>query len=883
MRKAPNIRKLINTYNYFRRKPLQTDHNIVPICAFIILLQLLSSPLISCTAAASLNVTLENAFSGDPLPDIKITAKELMENGKLKWHSSRTTDSQGDAVFDLDGLGEGRIYTLYCTPYNGGGVFSDIIKTPQNFTFQVGALPLQLIDGDNSVPLPNKKIVMIEKTPDGKLHWIKSGTTNAEGFIFFDVPGLNAGRVYVAKAYDPFGNEKKFYSSWIIGKGEMHFLVSRENSNPKLDLTPPWVSIDKPGDNQTVADTGFTIQGRTTDNRKMDHVDIFISSPQLGWHAYRADFDQTSQEWLISITANELFAGETVSISARAVDSAYNTTTTTIDLNVIRDQEPPTISINSHVANDKVSSDGFILSGTATDNTEIRVMQVALLSGALTKAVIINKNLPQYTDTGYWSLPIAGDQLQAGDDINIKITATDGTGNFSSAEIALQVIPSQINPRQLINRITFGATPDLLDTVNNIGGEEFLRQQMTPDQVENTNFDFMISIFIPEERDELTWNQILYAAYSRRQLQEMMTWFWENHFSTDISSHGQIIYEVNENQLFREHSLGKFRDLLTISATSPAMLYYLDNVANRRQAPNENYAREIMELHTMGVDGGYTQADIVAAARAFTGWRVRDQKFYFDSYRHDYDAKTVLGTTLPAGQGVEDGNQVIDILARHPATARHISKKLLQYFVTDTPDEKLVTDVAQVFLGSDGDISSVLFKIFHLPQFNDSHNFHNKVKTPLEFTAGLLRNLPVRPIRRHLQQSMERMGMQPFYYPLPTGWPETGNKWSNSNQLLQRLLLANAIVLNEDAGIKVCSVDLTDFLIDNQAESADEIITFLFDLLFAGDYSQLERNLALDILTENQTRVFDINDTDSQSRLREMTGTILSFPTYQLQ
>ncbi len=865
-----------------QEKPSQTNHNIFLILTstLILLFLLLGPPL--CRAAASLNVTLENAFSGTPIPDLKITAKEVMSDGKLKWHSSRTTDSQGHAVFDLDGLGEGRAYTLYCTPYNGGGVFSNTIKTPQNFTFQVGTLPLQLIDGDNSVYLSDKKIVMLEKTPDGKLHWIKSGTTNADGFIFFDVPGLNAGRVYVAKAYDPFGNEKRFYSSWIIGKGEMQFFVNQGNDNPKLDLEPPWINIDKPEDDQMVADTGFTIYGRATDNREIDHIDIFISSPQLGWHAYKADFDQANHKWQSPVTVTELFAGETVTISARAVDSAYNTSTSTINLNVIHDQAPPTISINSHAANDNVSSDGFILSGTATDNTEITLLQ-AVLSGPLNKTVIINNNLPQYTNTGYWSLPVARELLQPETEINIKITATDRTGNLSSAEIALKIIPTQINARQLINRITFGATPNLLDKINNIGAEEFLRQQMTPGQVENMNFDYMISIFIPEERDELTWNQILYAAYSRRQLQEMMTWFWENHFSTDISSHGQIIYELNENQLFREHSLGKFRDLLTISATSPAMLYYLDNVANRRQAPNENYAREIMELHTMGVDGGYTQADIVAAARAFTGWRVHDKKFYFDAYRHDYDEKTVLGTTLPAGQGIEDGYQVIDILARHPATARHIAKKLLQYFITDTPDEKSITDVAQVFLGSDGDIARVLFKIFHLPQFNNSSNFHNKIKTPLEFTAGLLRNLPIRPIRRHLQQSMERMGMQSFYFPLPTGWPETGAKWSNSNQLLQRLLLANAIVLNEEAGIRVCSVDLKDFLIDNQVESAEEIVTFLFDLLFANDYSQLEWNLAIDILTENQTRVFDINNTDSQSRLREMTGTILSFPTYQLQ
>ncbi len=827
-------------------------------------------------------VTLQNGLSGGLLAGVKVTAAERLSTGKLKWTASRTTDSQGRAVFDLDGLGQGRIYAVYCRPYNGGTVYSPDFSKPLEFIFRVGTLPVTLIDSDLHLPLVGKKIVICEKTPEGKLHWLKSGVTDGNGQVVFDLPGLHEGRVYVAKAYDPYANGKKYYSPWITAEGEFVFSVSR-TAESHLDLTPPWVNIDNPKSESEVTSIGFTLSGRAADNQEIDHVEVIVADPLLGQHLIPADYDPGSGHWKLQVPAAMISADQTLLLTARAIDRSYNISATSISLSVIVDDQAPKLEITSPANNAAVFNSGFMVSGYAVDNTGITGLRAVLIDPVLGSRVIA-ENLPVAASTGRWTLVVGKDQVSVGNSVQVLFTAKDGPGNEASAQLSLAVTESQLNAGQLLNRITFGATPALLTEISRIGPEAFLERQMHPETIDDSYFEHLIGNWVPQHRRELTAYQLVYAAYSSRQLQEVMTWFWENHFNTDVSKHGHVEYELRENRLFREHALGKFKDLLTISATSPAMLYYLDNVSNRRQAPNENYAREIMELHTMGVDGGYTQADIVEVARAFTGWRVHDGEFDFSDYRHDYGEKMVLGETLPAGQGVEDGYQVIDILARHPSTARFISRKLLQFLVDDEPSPELVDQVAEVFLGSDGDIATVVSLILHLPEFNQDSAFHSKVKTPLEFVTGLIRNLPVMPIERHLRRAMDGMGMRLFHYPLPTGWPETGDKWVNSNQLLQRLLFANAVAFNDRTDSnRVSYVDLKNFFKSYGFETAPGIVGFLFKLALGNDYSQLEWDMAVGILTDNQTVDFDINQADAEQRLREMTGTVLSFPSYQLQ
>jgi len=829
-----------------------------------------------------LTVTLVNGLSNTPLAGIKVTAAERLATGKLKWAASRTTDDQGRAVFDLEGLGRGRNYAFSCRPYNGGTVYSPDLTRPGEFTFRVGTLPVTLVDAVSGAPLAGRKLVACEKSSTGRLHWRKSGMTDAAGRVIFDLPGLDQGRVYVIKAYEPFDEGRKYYSPWVTREGEMTFAVTRGAAPYRPDLKPPWINIDTPRSHSLVSDVGFVLEGRATDDRGVARVEILVGDPESAARPLPAQYNPANGHWRCEVPASAVSAGQTAKLTARVVDSAYNEALTAVELEVIVDDQAPELKITSQVDNDSVRDSGFMVSGYAADNTGVTGL-VAVLVDPVSGSRVVAENLP-VSASGRWTLMVGGELLTAGRAVELHLTASDRPGNKSSVRISLQVTAAKLNSRQLLNRITFGATPGLLEEIRRIGPEAFFDRQLHPETIDNSAFEQALGGWKPEKRHEMTVYQVVYAAYSFRQLQEMMTWFWENHFNTDISKHGRIAYELEENRAFREHALGHFRDLLTISATSPAMLYYLDNVSNRRQAPNENYAREIMELHTMGVDGGYTQADIVEVARAFTGWRVRDGQFEFSDYRHDFGEKVVLGEVLPAGQGVEDGYQVIDILARHPATARFISKKLLQFFLTDDPSPELIGKAAEVFLGSDGDIAAVVSLIIHLPEFSRPEYFHNKVKTPLELVAGLLRNLPVAPVARHLRYAMDGMGMRSFYYPLPTGWPETGDKWVNSNQLLQRLLFVNAVAFNEHRdATRVCYVDLNGFFKRHGYETAPGIVGYLFELLLGNDYTRLEWELATAILTDNQTITFDLNQPDAEARLRELTATILSFPAYQLQ
>jgi uncharacterized protein (DUF1800 family) len=286
-----------------------------------------------------------------------------------------------------------------------------------------------------------------------------------------------------------------------------------------------------------------------------------------------------------------------------------------------------------------------------------------------------------------------------------------------------------------------------------------------------------------------------------------------------------------ERDAIRPHVLGHFKDLLLATAQHPAMLYYLDNwesiapgafdigpfappvdqmarqLSQRARGLNENYGRELMELHTMGVDSGYTQADVVAVARCFTGWTISkpgtDPKFVFAAFMHDIESKTVLGHTIPAGGGVSDGMQVIDILAHHPATAKFISKELAQRFVADNPPQTLVDKMAQTFLKTDGDLRAVLSTMFHSPEFYSDAAFESKVKSPFEVVVSAIRAGGTTVDGFTLAQRVADLG-EPLYGKLePTGYPNTGDAWLNTGGLFGRMNFAAAFANGNLPGVKL--------------------------------------------------------------------------------
>jgi uncharacterized protein (DUF1800 family) len=328
---------------------------------------------------------------------------------------------------------------------------------------------------------------------------------------------------------------------------------------------------------------------------------------------------------------------------------------------------------------------------------------------------------------------------------------------------------------------------------------------------------------------ELQQARLLRAVYSRRQLFEVMADFWSNHFNIFAAKGAdRWLVTTYDRDTIRPYALGKFRDLLRATAQSPAMLYYLDNWLsaapnanarlgpnNRKRGLNENYAREIMELHTLGVGGGYTQKDVLEVARCFTGWTIQrprgEGEFVFDRRIHDNGEKIVLGTRIAPGGGVDDGMKVIDILARHPATARFIATKLARRFISDEPPASIIDRAADTFRQTDGDVAMVLRTIINAPEFVAPEAYKAKVKKPLEFVASALRASGAETqITPQLLRYVGRMGEPLFLAQPPTGYPDEGASWVSADMLLTRMNFASDLVANRIPGARVIPEKVND-------------------------------------------------------------------------
>jgi len=320
---------------------------------------------------------------------------------------------------------------------------------------------------------------------------------------------------------------------------------------------------------------------------------------------------------------------------------------------------------------------------------------------------------------------------------------------------------------------------------------------------------------------ELIEHKLYRAVYSNLQLQEVLVDFWMNHFNVfNGKGSDRVLLTSFERDAIRPYVFGHFKDMLLATARHPAMLFYLDNWQSqapredlpappvRRQGLNENYGRELMELHTLGVDGGYTQSDVIAVARAFTGWTIYDpQKFaeyQFNPAVHDRKEKVLLGHTIPAMGGEQDGLQVIDILAHHPSAARFISRKLAQRFVADDPPQPLVDRMAATFTRTDGDLRAVLQTLFTSPEFLSEGAWQAKLKSPLEMVVSAARAMNADVTDTFaLAQRIADLG-EPLYGKLePTGYPNTGDAWMNTAGILERINFATALAAGQIPGVKV--------------------------------------------------------------------------------
>ncbi|HEY0513182.1 MAG TPA: DUF1800 domain-containing protein [Thermoanaerobaculia bacterium] len=408
---------------------------------------------------------------------------------------------------------------------------------------------------------------------------------------------------------------------------------------------------------------------------------------------------------------------------------------------------------------------------------------------------------------------------------------------------------------------------------------------------------------------QLMTQKLARAVESENQLEEVMTDFWFNHFNVSLTDNKVRPFLLSyERDAIRPHALGNFRDLLEATAKSPAMLVYLDNAqstaapdepttmqdemrrmprrrarfgggfgARRLAAPaqnanaadlkkrkaqrgvNENYARELMELHTLGVDGGYTQQDVIQVARAFTGWTIlpaqakareaaemrlarvqragglgfrEEGEFLFRADQHDAAEKTVLGTRLPAGRGIEDGEAVLDLLAANRATARHIATQLAVRFVSDHPAPALVDRLTDVYLKTGGDVRRMLVTIVDAPEFWSRDAVGSKIKSPFELAASALRATGGDVIDpREMFRWITRMGQPLYAYQAPTGYPDRAEAWVNTGSLLNRMNFGLQLAANRVKGV---SVDLTALNQGREPESREEALRIYSALLMPG-------------------------------------------------
>jgi uncharacterized protein (DUF1800 family) len=322
---------------------------------------------------------------------------------------------------------------------------------------------------------------------------------------------------------------------------------------------------------------------------------------------------------------------------------------------------------------------------------------------------------------------------------------------------------------------------------------------------------------------DLSEAKLLRAIYSEKQLEEVLVDFWFNHFNVYLDK-GADRYLVTsyERDAIRPHVLGKFRDMVLATAKHPAMLFYLDNwqsmdpaLANqvrgrRRVGLNENYGRELLELHTLGVDGGYTQKDVTEVARAFTGWTInapqRGGGFEFNLRMHDKGEKTVLGVRIPPGGGMEDGLKVIDLVTRHPSTARFISRKLAQRFVADEPPSALLDRMARRFTETDGDLREVMKAMVKAPEFWSKGAWRAKVKTPLEVVASAARAVGADVASAsELVKRVADLGQPLYRKQEPTGYSHLNEEWINSAGLLARMNFAVALAENRILGVRAAA------------------------------------------------------------------------------
>ncbi|RTL44572.1 MAG: DUF1800 domain-containing protein [Candidatus Melainabacteria bacterium] len=430
----------------------------------------------------------------------------------------------------------------------------------------------------------------------------------------------------------------------------------------------------------------------------------------------------------------------------------------------------------------------------------------------------------------------------------------------------------------LLRRAGFGSTSEELAYYKGLGFEASVEALTSPDKVKDDKLADILSkqdFDFTDLGDVKRW-WIYRMAYTKRPLEEKMTLFWHGHFATSNAKVANPYLMYQQNELFRRNALGDYQQMLLDVSRDPAMIVWLDNQQNRKGKPNENYAREIMELFTMGI-GNYTEMDIKEAARAFTGWAA-PSGFYFNKKQHDAGEKTFLGQ-----KGTFNGDDICTILANKDATARYISKKLISFLAYDDPDDDIVERISEVYLSSSRNIRAVVKAILLDKSFRTNKSYHCKIKSPVELVVGTVKALQVQKLDGDLSALMARMGQNLLEPPNVKGW-DGGMAWIATDTMMERF--------NYAARISTQKFDTTDGYINPvklaknyNVSSASDMVDNLLVALVDGDVPHNTRKKLLAYVAGDASgKVGDGPPTGKalDVKMRGLIHLIMTLPSYQL-
>ena len=456
----------------------------------------------------------------------------------------------------------------------------------------------------------------------------------------------------------------------------------------------------------------------------------------------------------------------------------------------------------------------------------------------------------------------------------------------------------------LLNRCSFGFKESEYQHALNVDYTGWLMEQLDYASLDDSALESSIAVTLPrvgwtaaqliadakttgkngQGATELIAATMLRQIFSQRQLYEVMVEFWTNHFNIAASAVPEVYYKVvDDRDVIRAHALGSFPAMLKASARSLAMLYYLDNGSNTKTGPNENYARELMELHTLGVDGGYTETDVFEVARCFTGWTVtgsatNNPVFTFVASRHDTGAKTVLGNSIPANRGIEDGDQVLDILATHPSTARYIAEKLCIRFIGEHPQTTAIDQVAATYTATNGNIPAMLLTLFGSEEFMSSYD--RKIRRPVEYLIGALRVLEPSLTGDYLSKLSNRLvslGQLHFRWPTPDGYPDTMAGWVNSGASLTRWNWVFGLAEDKiSTGIRINLASLI-----GSANTPQMLVDQLTARLLRRILTTEDRDRFINFAANGGSATVVLDSTTLNLRARELIGLMLASKYFQ--